>query len=197
MGLENHPIEYESDIQWYLIQVNIVERNMWTNEHLRKFSNSLKHDVFGDFNIDFLKNHQDKNYGICFTAFPLEVHKFEPTRVTVKSKTCIGHVVSKNKIQTETVPTFISYYYAKLARFPVLVSESQTTGSSAVSMERKLSFLKKKYCPYFLFLQIHRLNALNENVSANEMVDNATRTIVETVNHFAPERLYAENVIQN
>ena len=39
----------------------------------------------------------------------------------------------------------------------------------------------------FFFLQNDRLNAPNKNVSANKMVDNFTRTIVETVDHFAPE----------
>ena len=47
-----------------------------------------------------------------------------------------------------------------------------------------------------LFILNHQLIAFNRNVSANTKVDNLTRTIIETINHFAPEKPHTENAIQ-
>ena len=78
-----------------------------------------------------------------------------------------------------------------------MVSDSQKTGSKLVSMVRKLKPNKYEYDTKFLIFPYGRLNALNKNVSANELVDNVTRTIGENIDHFVPERLYREIFIQN
>ena len=70
---------------------------------LLHLSNSLKHEnlVIGDFNIEFLKDHQDRtNYGKLPTAFDLEVHTFEPTGLKANSQSCIDHMLSIFQLQT-------------------------------------------------------------------------------------------------
>ena len=79
------------------------------------------------------------------------------------------------------VPTTLSDHYKELTRFPVLVSESQTTKTSTVSMKRSWELLENESTLSFFLLLNHRFNALNKNISANGMVHTFTITIVETV----------------
>ena len=83
-----------------------------------------------------------------------------------------------------------------IARFPVLVSENKTTTSITVSTRRNPKFIEIENAPNFLCLLSNQFNALNKNVSEKEMVEYVTRTIVETVDQFAPERLYTKIVIK-
>ena len=113
-------------------------------EELLTSLKSLKHDVlvFDDFNINILKDNQDRtNYENLPTAFGFEVHNFEPTRVTVESRSCVDHIKSNIQLRTENVPSTISDHYKKIVNFPVLVSETQTTESSPVAMKRNLILL--------------------------------------------------------
>ena len=57
------------------------------NKKMLNFSKSLKPDVlvFGDFNIDTLKDHQERIlFENSLTAIDLDIHKFEPSMVTDK-----------------------------------------------------------------------------------------------------------------
>ena len=57
---------------------------------LRHFSKSPKQDlsVFGDFNNDIKRHHQDRiNFENLFSAYDLEVHYLEPNRKQLNLKT--------------------------------------------------------------------------------------------------------------
>ena len=74
--------------------------------------------IFGDFNIDTLKDDIDrKNYETLLAAYAFELRNFEPTRVTTKSKSCIDHFITQNEIVTQTLTTTISDHYTVLEKY--------------------------------------------------------------------------------
>ena len=75
--------------------------------------------LFGDFNIDTLKDSTDKkNYESMLTAFNFQIRTFEPTRVTPKTKTCLDHFISSNYFSTKTLKKTISDHYSVLLEIP-------------------------------------------------------------------------------
>ena len=155
------------------------------------FLKTLKHDVsvFDAFNIGTLEHCQDRiNYEHLLTAKDRETLTFEPKRVIVESKSRIDHIISKNQLQTETVPTANNDPYTKKNRFPLIVYKHQTTESSLLPEKRKLEPPKTERVLKILFSLNQQLEALNKNVSAKLMVDNITRTVIKTVDHFALAR---------
>ena len=65
--------------------------------------------LFGDFNIDALKDSTDKmKHESMLTAYNFQIRNFEHTRVTPKTKTCLDHFISSNYLSTKTLKTTIS-----------------------------------------------------------------------------------------
>ena len=71
--------------------------------------------LFGDFNIDTLKDSTDKmKHESMLTAYNFQIRNFEPTRVTPKTKTCLDHFISSNHFSNKTLKTTISDHYSVL-----------------------------------------------------------------------------------
>ena len=68
--------------------------------------------IFVDFNIDTLKDENvQRGYKNVFNSYNRRISNFEPRRVTPTSKTCNGHFIIRNKIETENLQTTISDHF--------------------------------------------------------------------------------------
>ena len=79
----------------------------------------LKNDtvLFGDFNIDCLKNSLDRtNYENILSAYNYKRQNSEPTRVTATSST--DHLITSYQVERKTIKSTISDHYSVLAEIP-------------------------------------------------------------------------------
>ena len=74
--------------------------------------------LFGDFNIDTLKDDLDRKKYVAFLeAYDCEIQNELPTRVTPTSKSCIDHMITQNVVCTETLPTTNNDHFTVLLHF--------------------------------------------------------------------------------
>ena len=171
------PVEYVSDIECSIIKVNFngkdsklfcviyrPDTHKFTQflqqfEDLLLFLKSLKYELylFGDFNIDTLKDETNNNrYDNFLNAYDLAVQNSEPTRVTPQSKTCLDHFISSNPTDTITLKTTISDHYTILGKIPLKYHKTNESVRPKVIM-RDLRNIKNENALNFLFLLNHKL----------------------------------------
>ena len=125
---------------------------------------SLKYELylFGDFNIDTLKDETNNNrYENILIANDLAVQNSEPTRVTPQSKTCLDHFISSSPTDTITLKTTISDHYTILGKIPLKYHKTNESFRPKVLM-RDLRDIKNENALNFLFLQIHKIKKMPE-----------------------------------
>ena len=198
------PVEYDTDIECKIIEVNFgnaIFKNFCVVyrphahkltaffpefELLLQFLRSLKHDtiIFGDFNIDTIKDSADKtNYENLLLAYNFKRQNSEPTRVTSTSSTCLDHYITSYTTTNQTEKTTMSDHYSVLGEIPAVKTEVITTDDSIIRT-RNLKNIKGDKALNFLFLLEQRLMKLDvNNLSYTEQI---SRCILECIDRFAP-----------
>ena len=206
-SIKYKPIEFISDIACIIIEVQFADTYSTTiclinrSETLRlnqlfpklekrlHFLNSRSNEtvIFGDFNIDILKNDTDrKNYETLLAAYAFELRNFEPIRVATKSKNCIDHFITQNEIVTQTLTTTIRDHYTVLATIPVTVTESKMCEKNDIT--RYLNNLRGDRFLSFLFLLDQKLKSIPHTFPVGEFVSQVIETITFCVEIIAPEK---------
>ena len=171
------PVEFDSDIECSIIKVTENDKDIklfwvmfWPDfykpthflqqfEDLLLFLNALKYQsfLFGDFNIDTLKDERNINrYENILNPHDLAVQNSEPTRVTPTSKTCLDHFISSSLTDTKTLRTTISDHYTILGKIPLKYHKTNESFRPKVIM-RDLGNNKNENAVNFLFLLSHKL----------------------------------------
>ena len=141
--------------------------------------------LFGDFNIDTLKDSTDKKkYESMLTAYFFQIRNFEPTRITPKTKTCLDHLISSECFSTKTLKTTISDHYSVLSEIPDAKKEMH--GDTFRS--RKLKKLKGESRLNFLFVLDQNLKKIPLNLDIEDLSISIAESIIEILNKFAPEQ---------
>ena len=162
-------------------------------EKLLYFLSSMNQKIlfFGDFNIDTLKDEKvQRDYKNLLSAYNLGMRNFEPTRVTPTSKTCIDHFITTNENETETLQTTISDHFTVSAQVSHNLANKQH--DPPCTKVRNLKNFKGEKALNFLFLLDQNLKKLPQHLNANDYMDALAKSIMETVDKFAPEKR-AEN----
>ena len=127
--------------------------------------------LFGDFNIDTLKDDLDrKKYVALLEAYNFQIQNKLPTRVTPSSKSCIDHMITQNVVCTQTLPTTISDHFTVLLHFTKGHSFDRKTVSNP-TMARSTKDLKGHDALKFLFLLDQKLKQIDEKTSAEYHVE--------------------------
>ena len=114
------------------------------SEKLLHYLNSLISEIviFDDFDIDTLIDDTDsRKYTNLLKTFGFETQNKLPTRMKIKSKSCIDYIITqKNNIQTDTIENTISDHFTVLADLGIK-TESNSNINGYIS--RKLRNSKK------------------------------------------------------
>ena len=159
-------------------------------EKLLHFLKSLNEEsmIFGDFNIDMLKNEKDKNdYVNLLLAYGFKVQNLLPTRVTPTSKTCIDHIITTKDQKTETLETTISDHFAVTAEITLKVDKNKQIAPVNKKI-RNLNNIKGEKALNFLFYLDQQFRKIPENLNADLYMDALSKTIVKCVDKYAPEK---------
>ena len=143
-GIKYYPIEFQTNIACSVYRVHLDSSNcrifcviyrppsfklnqfFSELENLLHFLKSLNDEslIYGDFNIDMLKNEKvKKEYVNLLLAYGFKVQNLLPTRVTPTSKTCIDHMITTKDQKTETLETTISDHFAVTAEITLKVDK--------------------------------------------------------------------------
>ena len=145
--------------------------------------------LFGDFNIDTLKDDLDrKKYVALLEAYVFEIKNKLQTRVTPTSKSCIDHMITKNVVCTETLPTTISDHFTVFLHFTKEHSFNSKTVSNP-TMNKTTKNLTGHNALNFLFLLEQKLKQIDEKTSAENHVEYIVKSVSECVETFAPLRV--------
>ena len=160
-------------------------------EDLLHFLKSLRYEsfLFGDFNIDSLKDETNNNcYENILNAYDLAVQKSEPTRVTPISKTCLDHFISSSPTDTKTLKSTISDHYTVLENKPLKYHKTNESFPPKVIM-RDLRNIKNQNALNFLFLPNHKPKKIPEYAPAEEQVESKNKSVRECIDKHAPEKV--------
>ena len=204
--LKYSPIEYDTDIECAIIEVDfghsvlvnfcVVYRPQANKlsaffpefELLLQFVRSLKHDtiIFGDFNIDTIKESADKiKYENLLLAYNFRRQNSEPTRVTPTTSTCLDHYITSFQATHKTEKTTMSDHYTVLGEIPEVEIDATTANQSNI-FTRNLRNIKGDNTLKFLFLLEQKLLKLDANNM--NFTEEISRCILECIDRFAPEK---------
>ena len=145
--------------------------------------------VFGDFNIDILKDSIDKvKYESLLSAYDFQFCNFEPTRVTPKSKTCLDHFPSSKNYLTETIKSTISDHFSVILK----IADEKSENCKKMFKHRNLMNLKGDNSLNFLFILDQKLKKMPPDCDSDGQFSFISKTIMECVNRFAPEKEYCQ-----
>ena len=203
------PVEFVSDIECSIIKVTFNDKDVklfcviyrpdtYKHTHflqqfddLLLFPKSLKYEsfIFGDFDIDTLKDETNNNrYENILNANDLAVQNSEPTRVRPTSKTCLDHFISSSPIDTITLKTTISDHCTIMGKIPLKYYKTNESFRPKVKM-RDLRNIKNKIALNFLFLLNHKLKKIPGYAPAEEQVVSITKSVRECLDKRAPEKV--------
>ena len=155
-------------------------------EDVPQFLRILQHDTksFGDFTIDAIKDSKHKSdYENLIPAFCFRRQISEPSRVTPTSSTCLDYLLTSFPVKHETIKTTFSDQYTVVGEIHIDIKNSQQK-QQFFFKTRNLKNIKGDKAVSFLFLLGQKLMKLEENLT----IDNISRTILDCVHRFAPER---------
>ena len=208
-GLSFQVVSFETDIECLIIKITRENKTLYNIcaiyrpetvkinnflgylENLLYFLKGLPGEtlLFGDFNIDTLKDDLDKKkYMALLEAYDFEIQNNLPTRVTPTSKSCIDHMITQNVVCTETLPTTISDHFTVLLHFNTVHSFDRKTVSNP-TLTRNTKNLKGHNALNFLFLLDQKLKQIDEKTSAEYHVESIVNSVIECVDKFAPLRV--------
>ena len=156
-------------------------------EDLLLFLRTLKHYsvLFGDFNIDTLKENEDRSdYENLITAYCFKRQNSEPTRVTPTSLTCSDHLLISFPVKNETYKTTFNDHYTVIGEIFIDTTCSQEKQQNFFK-NRNLKNIKGDEVVNFLFLLDQKLMKFGEEKLS---IDISSRTILDCVDRFAPVR---------
>ena len=123
--------------------------------------------LFGDFNIDTLIDDLHKKYYVALLrAFDFEIQNKLPTSVTPTSKSCIDHIITRNVVCPETLPTTISDHFTVLLHFTKEHSFDRKTASNQ-TMTKDTKNLKGHDTLNFIFLLDQKLKQIDKKHRLN------------------------------
>ena len=150
--------------------------------------------IFGDFNIDTLKESAEKKqYENLLAAYDFEIQNTLPTRVTPYSRSCLDHMITSSFLKTNTIPTTISDHYTVTADILLRGSSVLPQNLTAVTKYRNLREIKGEKALNFLFLLLNKLQRIPDEIDINHKVELLAKTIMECIEKFAPEKNIAQN----
>ena len=143
----------------------------------------VRNVIFGDFNIDTLIDDNDsRKYINLLKAFGFETQNRLPTRITINSKSCNDHIITReNNIQSDTNKTTISDHFTVLVDLGIK-TESNSNTNGYTNGNTNVNAIK------FLFFLNHELGKMNESALIDVKVEYRAKLIVRCVDKYAPER---------